>query len=76
MTPSLAADIAPYLLSVTGILLIYILNGIKSEIKEIRVFISTLEGNLRDEMTGLDKRMRSIELRCASEHGHTMVGEK
>lgn len=75
MNTTLAAEIAPYLLSMVGFLLVYILYGIKSEIKEIRVFVGSLEGELRGGLAHLDRRLTIVETRCAGEHGHLMVGE-
>lgn len=74
MTAS-AADILPYLLSVIGFLVVYVLYGIKSEIREVRTSVNALEGELRGGITKLDRRVTVVETRCAGEHGHLMVGE-
>lgn len=76
MSPSLASEIAPYLLSVVGVLLVYVLNGIKTEIKELRVFVASLESELRGGITLLDRRVTVMETKCVAEHGHLMVGER
>lgn len=76
MNQSLAAEIAPYLLTTIGFLLIYVLNGIKGELKELRMFVSTLENELRGGIAGLDRRLTVMETKCKAEHGHLMVGER
>jgi len=66
---SFAAEIAPYLMSVIGFLVVFVLYGIKSEIKEVRVSVNALESELRGGISGLDRRMTVVETRCHMEHG-------
>lgn len=73
---SLATEVLPYLLSVIGFLVVYVLYGIKSEIREVRTSVNALEGELRSGIGTLDRRVTVMETRCAGEHGHPMVGEK
>lgn len=75
MSTTLAAELAPYLLTTIGFLLIYVLNGIKGELKELRMFIATLENELRGGIAGLDRRLTVMETKCKAEHAHLMVGE-
>ena len=76
MSPSLASEIAPYLVSVVGVLLIYVLNGIKSEIRDIKGSLNVLEGDLRSGIASLDRRITVMETKCVAEHGHLQVGER
>lgn len=69
MAPTIAAEAAPYLVSIIGFLLIYVLYGIKAEIREVRLFVASLEGELRTHISTLDRRITVVETRCASEHG-------
>jgi len=66
---SFAAEIAPYLMSVIGFLVVFVLYGIKSEIKEVRVSVNALESELRSGISGLDRRVTVVETRCRMEHG-------
>ncbi len=70
----------PYLLAVIGFLIVHVLNGIKSEIGEIKGQISKIEGDLHSRVTDLDRRHQEmavdierrvshIESRCQAEHG-------
>lgn len=64
----LAVEIFPYLLTIIGFLAVLTLNGIKSEIKEIKTTVKALEGDLRGSLTDLDRRVAHIEGRCKAEH--------
>jgi len=44
------------------------LNGIKGEIKEVKTTVNSLERDLRDGITNLDRRVTTIETRCAGTH--------
>lgn len=63
-----AADFLPYLTAVIGFLIVYVLNGIKGEIKEVKTTVKSLEKDLRDGITGLDRRVTAIESRCQAYH--------
>jgi len=63
-----AADILPYLTAVIGFLIVYVLNGIKGEIKEVKTTVNSLERDLRDGITSLDRRVTTIETRCSGMH--------
>lgn len=65
MTP---ADVLPYLMAVIGFLIIYVLNGIKGEIKDVKTVVQGLERDMRDGITGLDRRVTAIESRCQAYH--------
>ncbi len=57
-------EIIPYLLTVLGFLAVYVLNGIKSEIKEVKTTISSLEKDLRGGVSNLDRRLSTLEGKC------------
>ena len=65
MTP---ADILPYLMAIIGFLIIYVLNGIKAELKEVKNAMQGLERDLREDVTGLDRRITAVESRCHAYH--------
>lgn len=71
----MATEILPYLLSIIGFLVVYVLYGIKGEIREVRTSVNALEGELRSGITKLDRRVTVVETRCAGEHGHYVAGE-
>lgn len=64
-----ASEIIPVLLTVLGFLAVYVLNGIKSEIKEVKTTIGKIEVDLRGGMAALDRRVTTIETRCEIKHG-------
>lgn len=59
------------LLSLCGVLAVIVLNGIKGEIKEIKVSLGSLESDMREGVANLDRRMTRIEERCAHCRDHT-----
>ena len=63
-----ATEIIPYLLTVMGFLAVYVLNGIKGEIKEVKVTMGKLETDLRGGVANLDRRVAVIESRCSGHH--------
>ncbi len=63
-----AAELLPYAATVIGALIVYILNGVKSEIKDIGESVKGLEKDLRDGITSLDRRVSKIEARCEAQH--------
>lgn len=64
-----AAELIPYLLTALGFLAVYVLNGIKSEIKEIKATIGKLEADMRGGVASLDRRMAVVEERCKMDCG-------
>lgn len=64
-----AHEALPYLLTVIGFLAVYVLNGIKSEIKEVKITVKALESDLRGGVSELDRRITKLEARCESHHG-------
>jgi hypothetical protein len=62
---TVAVTILPYLTTVIGFLIVWVLNGIKGEIREIK----TTVGGLRDELIELDHRVVKIEAGCSFMHG-------
>ena len=64
-----ANELIPILLTVLGFLAVYVLNGIKGEIKEVKTTIGKIEVDLRGGMASLDRRITTIETRCQFKHG-------
>ena len=67
----MALEIMPYLSTVIGFLVVYVLNGIKSEIKEIKNSVNNLERDVKDDIKTLDHRITTVETRCTYEHDKT-----
>jgi uncharacterized protein YoxC len=65
-----AQDLIPGLLAIIGFFAVYTLNGIKSEIKEVKTSLQSLETDLREGVTSLDRRVSVIEARCSMKHQH------
>jgi hypothetical protein len=72
-------QILPYLLTVIGFLIVFVLNGIKAEIKEIKGQLGKIEDDLHRRVTVIDqrhqdakvdfeRRLSHVEARCAMEH--------
>ena len=73
-------QILPYLLAVIGFLIVFVLNGIKGEIKEIKGQLGKIETDLHRRVTTIDtrhqevqvafeRRLSHVEARCSVEHG-------
>lgn len=71
--------VLPYLLAVIGFLIVHVLNGIKGEIKEIKGQLSKIEGDLHGRITAserrqqdhaveTERRLASVEAKCAITH--------
>ena len=58
------------LLSVIGFLAVFVLNGIKKEIGEIKGSLGLLEKDMRAGVTELDRRVTRVELKCENNHAH------
>ena len=63
-----AHDLIPYLTTVIGFLIVYVLNGIKSEITEVKVTVNSLEKDIRDSISSIEHRLTAVETRCSMEH--------
>ena len=63
-------EMIPYIMAVLGFLIVFVLNGIKSEIKEVKGSLQALEKDLRDGVASLDRRVSIIEARCEDRHLH------
>jgi hypothetical protein len=61
-------DLLNYLMAIIGFLIVYVLNGVKSEIKDIKVSVGKLENDLRGNLTQLDRRMTTLETKCTLFH--------
>lgn len=64
----LAEATMPYMVAIIGFLIVYVLNGIKGEIKEVKVSVKNLETDLRGGITELDRRLSKMEIRCETHH--------
>lgn len=67
------------LLSVIGFLIVFVLNGIKGEIRDVNIKLEKIETDLHkrvtdvdrrhsDQMTEMERRISHVEARCAVEH--------
>ena len=56
-----ALNITQILLPVVGFLIVYVLNGIKTEIKDIKVSVEALEKDLSKSINDIDKRVLLLE---------------
>lgn len=63
-----AHEMLPYLLTLIGFLAVYVLNGIKSEIKDVKLTVQALEKDLRGGVANLDRRVAVIEAKCNINH--------
>lgn len=63
-----AAELLPYLTSIIGFLIVYVLNGIKGEIREVKVSVSSLEKDVQKTVESLNQRLTVMETRCTMEH--------
>ncbi len=61
---TVAIYILPYLTTVIGFLIVWVLNGIKGEIREVKTTVT----GLREELIKLDHRVIRIESDCAYTH--------
>jgi hypothetical protein len=68
MMDVVAVQILPYLTTIIGFLIVWVLNGIKGEIKDVKTTVYSLERDLRDGMSGLDRRVTHLEAGCAYMH--------
>ena len=73
------SELLPYLLAVIGFLIVFVLNGIKAEIKEIKGQLGKIEDDLhrrvsvidqrhQDSKVDFERRLSHVEARCAMEH--------
>lgn len=55
-------DIIGVLLTVVGFLIVYILNGIKGEISEVKTTVTNLKDDLHQSVKDVDRRVDEIKL--------------
>lgn len=65
-----AGEFIPYLLTMVGFFAVYVLRGIKDELKDLKMTVKGLENDLRGGYASLDRRMTKLETRCDMSHGH------
>lgn len=63
-----AAQLIPYFATIIGFLIVWILNGIKTEIREVKTSVRMLEGDLRNSHNDLSSRVTRLE--ADSDHYH------
>ncbi len=63
-----SSDVLQYLVAVVGFLIVYTLNGIKSEIREIKDKVDRIESDLRNRHEDLAERVAKIEANCLALH--------
>ena len=68
-----AQELLPYLISLLGVMGLYILNGIKGEISEVKVSLSSIEKDLRGGLTELERRVSHLE--GVVETHHKRIGD-
>lgn len=56
-----ALYVLPYLSTVIGFLIVYVLNGIKTEIKEVKGSVNKLESEFRNILNSLEHRVSYLE---------------
>jgi hypothetical protein len=64
-----AAELIPVLLTLIGFFAVYVLNGIRAELKDLKTTVKSLESDLRGGVANLDRRITRIEARCNIKHG-------
>lgn len=63
-----ATHLLPYLTTIIGFLIVYVLNGIKSEITEVKTSVKNLEEDIRTEQNLLTQRVAKLEAGCDYMH--------
>lgn len=64
----LAADLLPYLTTIIGFLIVYVLNGIKAEIKDVKITVKGLEKDFSEVINRLEYRVTVLETGCTFMH--------
>jgi len=63
-------SVMPYVAAILGFLAVYVLNNIKQEMRDIKNSLTSLEKDMREGVSQLDRRVTIMETRCDSNH-HT-----
>lgn len=56
------------LMAIIGFFGVFVLNDIKEEIKEMKGSVKGLEGDIRNSLSSLDRRITIIETGCRIQH--------
>lgn len=62
-------NLVQILLSMIGFLIAYTLHGIKTELKDVKNSLESLEKDLHGRVTALTERVVKMETRCTMHHG-------
>ena len=71
-----AQELFPYLISLLGVMGLYILNGIKGEISDVKVSLSSIEKDLRGGLTELERRVSHLEGVVETHHTQHTLGQQ
>lgn len=74
-----SVDVMPYLLGIIGFLIVYVLNGIKTEIRDVKAAVTRIESDLHKRVSDVDRehserindvanRLAHIEATCMAHH--------
>lgn len=69
-----AIQVIPYLATIIGFLIVWILNGIKAEIREVKTSVRTLETDLRTSHNDLSSRVTRLE--TEQDHYHRRMEDR
>lgn len=64
-------ELMPYIAAILGFLAVFVLNNIKQEMRDIKTSLNSLEKDMREGVSSLDRRVTIMETRCASKCEHT-----
>lgn len=68
--PQETINITQLLLTIIGFLIVYVLNGIKSEIKDVKQTVKDLEQTFQQNITSLENRVTVIEVKLENKNGN------
>ena len=65
----IALHVLPYFTTAIGFMIVFVLNGIKTEITEVKTSVKALEEDFRETIKDHDHRITVIESGCHYIHG-------
>jgi len=57
------SEMMPYVAAIIGFLAVFVLNAIKQDMRDIKTSLTSLERDMRDGVSSLDRRVTIIETR-------------